>query len=168
MWFHRDGRINTWREEKAGPHLPTWLGSCPCRSAAKGSVRGGGGGGEGGGKERRRVSWADRQQTWQQHFLRWAILYSLLTEGTPLSSISKFLTKLLFMSLIFVHCWDVGEGRWDKEMSSQRCAQIHIYGLQSVEVSELCFDDRIWILFSFRPNPNTNIIRFPKNDEDEY
>ena len=49
MWFHRDGRINTWREEKAGPHLPTWLGSCPCRSAAKGSVRGGGGGGGGGG-----------------------------------------------------------------------------------------------------------------------
>ena len=28
-------------------------------------------------EKERRVSGADRQQTWQQHFLRWAILYSL-------------------------------------------------------------------------------------------
>ena len=40
------------------------------------------------GKERRRVSGSDRQQSWQQHFLRWAILNSLSYLLTPASKCS--------------------------------------------------------------------------------
>ena len=64
-------------EEKPGLTCPP--DSAPAPAEVLAGVRWRGEEEEEEGKERRRVSGSDRQQSWQQHFLRWAILNSLST-----------------------------------------------------------------------------------------
>ena len=74
--FHKR-RVGTQEGVRRRPGSPAHLTRLlPLQKCWRGSV-GGGRRRSGEGKERRRVSGADRQQTWQQHFLRWAILNSL-------------------------------------------------------------------------------------------
>ena len=67
-------------EEKPGLTCPP--DSAPAPAEVLAGVRWRGEEEEEEGKERRRVSGSDRQQSWQQHFLRWAILNSLLLTYT--------------------------------------------------------------------------------------
>ena len=80
-WKVLHARRRVWtQEEKAGLTCPPDSAPAPAEVLAGVCWRGEE---EEEGKERRRVSGADRQQTWQQHFLRWAILYSLSYLLTP-------------------------------------------------------------------------------------